>query len=133
MDGNGTPQRLEVGGKDYGYVPAGFSNNFNLQNLDINGAGTQVSLTDSVNNGQRGGRGGSAEALYVDSLYIAAGDTLNLDGLHLYVEGFGLVGNGTWRNGGGMITGGPVPIPGTLLLLGSGLLGLAGFKRIRRS
>ena len=133
MDGSGTPQSLEVGGKDYGYVPAGFSNNFNLQNLDINGAGTQVSLTDSVNNGQRGGRGGSAEALYVDSLYIAAGDTLNLDGLHLYVEGFGLVGNGTWRNGGGMITGGPVPIPGTLLLLGSGLLGLAGFKRIRRS
>jgi filamentous hemagglutinin len=133
MDGSGTPQRLEVGGKDYGYVPAGFSNNFNLQNLDINGDGTDVYLTDWINNGQRGGRGGSAEALYVDSLYIALGDTLNLNGLHLYVEGFGLVRIGTWRNGGGMITNPSVPIPGTLLLVGSGLLGLAGFKRIRRS
>jgi hypothetical protein len=133
MDGSGTPQSLEVGGKDYGYVPAGFSNNFNLQNLDINGAGTYVYLTGSVNNGQLGGSGGLAEALYVESLYIAAGDTLNLNGLHLYVDGFGLVGVGIWSNGGGLITGPMVPIPGTLLLLGSGLLGLAGFRRIRRS
>ena len=133
MDGSGTPQSLEVGGKDYGYFPAGFSNNFNLQNLDINGAGTNVYLTGSVKNGQQVDSGGSAEALYVESLYIAAGDTLNLNGLHLYVDGFGLAGVGTWGNGGGMITGPTVPIPGTLLLLGSGLLGLAGFRRIRRS
>jgi len=132
MDGSGTPQNLEVGGKDYGYVPAGFRNNFNLQNLDINGVGTYVYLTDPVNNNQQVGSGGSAEALYVESLYIALGDTLDLNGLHLYVDGFGLVGVGTWSNGGGLIIDPKVPIPGTLLLLGSGLLGLAGFRRIRR-
>jgi hypothetical protein len=73
----------------------------------------------------------------VESLSIAAGDTLNLNLIHLYVDGVGLVGIGTWSNGGGMIIDPllpkPTPIPGTLLLLGSGLLGLAGFKRIRRS
>ncbi len=83
--------QLEIGGRDLGTQPAnhvgdpaGFVNNFDLSILVI-GPGAQVTLVDAVNNGNRNGPGGSAEALYVDVLQFAnASGQLNLNGLHLY-------------------------------------------------
>jgi hypothetical protein len=136
----GYGQRLEIGGKDYGDPSTGFDNNsnFNLKTLKIGDASdsthTLVFLSDWINNGQRG-TGGKAEALYVDSLFVGLGDTLNLDGLHLYVKDYGLVvPTEHWTfgpGGGGSISNDavPIPLPSTLLLLGSGLLGLAGLRR----
>jgi hypothetical protein len=117
-------QRLEVGGKDGG----GFDNNFDLNKLSLSGANTYAFLTDWINNGNRS----SDECLYVDDLYVEAGSTLNLNHLHLYLKGYGLVTpTADWFNGHGRIIDDykPVPLPSTLLMLGSALLGLAGLRR----
>jgi len=137
--GGGYGQRLEIGGKDYGYSPTGpgfdSNSNFNLKTLKIgdnsNSTHTLAFLSDWINNGKRGGTGGNAEALYVDSLFVGSGDTLNLDGLHLYVKGYGLVHTGAWGSVGGTIINEavPIPLPSGLPLLGSGLLGRVGWRR----
>jgi hypothetical protein len=83
--------RLEIGGEDLGddpnsHVgdPNGFVSNFELSELVI-GPGAHVSLEDLVDNGNRDGMGGPAEALYVDRLAFADPDgRLVLNGLHLY-------------------------------------------------
>ena len=83
--------RLEVGGEDLGSDPAthtgdpaGFVNNFSLPALEI-GAGAHVRLVDAVDNGHRGGVGGTAEALYVDTLrFLDGAGRLDTGGLHLY-------------------------------------------------
>jgi cytoskeletal protein CcmA (bactofilin family) len=121
---------IEVGGNDFSYDLDGFSNNFNLVNLSINGA--FANLLDAIDNGHRGGLVGAVdEALYVDSLYIGEGAILNLNGLHLYVKDYGLVtATDDWFNGDGRVINydGIVPLPPTLLLVGFGLLGLAGLR-----
>ncbi len=137
----GYGQRLEIGGEDYGYDGStGFDSNtnFNLKNLRIGDTSSSTQtltfLSDWIDNGHQGGSGGEAEALYVDSLFVGAGDTLNLDNLHLYVKGYGLVTPGAW--GSGTISNElvPIPLPSTVLLLGSGLLGLGGWRaRLRKS
>lgn len=137
MSGNGsTWQNLEIGGKDKGQVLSGFSNNFNLAKLALGDAtGAAVRLLDAIDNGHRGGSHGYNEALYVDALYVPTGTTLDLNYLHLYTRYPGLAdyflvhtGDGS-KFGGGDIIGSPVPLPSGLLLLGSGLVGLAVFKR----
>jgi hypothetical protein len=81
MSGSGAHQQfLEVGGRDYSLSAIGFSDNFNLQALTLTGSGTYVNLVDNIDNGHRS----SPEALYVKSLSVPEGTTLNLNRLHLY-------------------------------------------------
>jgi len=137
MNGLGPHQRLEIGGQDKGLDISGFSNNFDINNLNISDAGTFAFLTDWLDNGNRA----SDEALYVDNLNIfGTGNpldphaTLNLNNLHLYILKDGspyLVTTADsfkpWVGGGEIIDAyTPIPTPSTILLLGSGLLGLLG-------
>ena len=80
------------------------------------------------------GNRSSPEALYASVLDLETGTTLDLHGLHLYtyyLDDIVQVVAGDTRFGGTIINS-PVPLPGTLLLLGSGLLGLLGLSRRRR-
>ncbi|MCP4689212.1 MAG: hypothetical protein GY859_14250, partial [Desulfobacterales bacterium] len=81
----GCEKTLEVGGEDRGLTAGGFGNNFALENLYIQSSATRVVLTDAVDNGNRD----SDEALYVRSLQVQPGATLDLNGLRLY----------TWQSG----------------------------------
>jgi len=75
---------LEVAGEDLGVDSNGFIQNFALPNLII-AAEAKVNLVDLRDNANRGGVGGNAEALYVDTLTFAdSNGILNLNGLHLY-------------------------------------------------
>ena len=124
---------LEIGGYDFGIDPethtgdpAGFSNNFELEELVI-GAGAHVYLMDLMNNANRGGTLGFAEALYVDALTFAdVNGVLNLNDLNIYYNTL----NG---NTSQIISEPAVPAPSTLMLLGSGLAALIGFGRRRFS
>lgn len=80
--------------------------------------------------------GGAGASLYVDNLILSAGSSLDLNGFSLYycsLTDFG----GSYFNGQLInlaSNGGPseVPEPSTLLLLGSGIAGLAGMRRFYR-
>ena len=106
------PQLLEVMSNDLGDTAAGFSHNF------VYGKLTQATgflrLVDQSHNS--GGTG--PEALYVNSLIVASLDTLDLNGLHLYVRAAqisGTVINGTISQ---LPDGGPLdlnsPLPGAI-------------------
>ncbi len=135
MNGAGSfgNQRLEVGGHDDGVNNSGFTGNFHLANLSLSGAGTEIYLTDWIDNGNRG----SDEALYVDALTVSAGATLNLDELNLYVLKDGNPYQVTTADSGQSWLGGgtiinelvPVPLPPSVWLLGSALLALGGLSR----
>jgi hypothetical protein len=84
--GGGGKQFLEVGGQDLGPVADGFSHNFQVPRLVLEGEGTSVCLVDSVNNGHRGS---GREALYLGywtatTLSVPTGTTLDLNGCKLY-------------------------------------------------
>ncbi|MEM7165165.1 MAG: hypothetical protein AAF581_06845 [Planctomycetota bacterium] len=82
---------LEIAGLDEGDVPAGFSSNFQLPRLLI-GPGAKVNLFDVINNGNRNGSNGVAEALYVETLeFEDASGLINLNGYNLYFNN--LIGN----------------------------------------
>jgi len=134
LNGLGADQQsLEIGGHDYGLDAAGFSANFDLPNLVIEGGGTYTYLADLFDNGNRA----SPEALYVDDLDVLVGATLNLNGLNLYTwldDEIHLVAAGEGDLfGGGLIideeVSAPVPLPGSVWLLAGGLIGLLGLKR----
>jgi RHS repeat-associated protein len=76
-----TPQLLEAMSRDVGIGPAGFANNFVYGTLSL-ANNTFVKLVDSADNSP----GPEAEALYVNSLIVPAGTTLDLSGLHLYTR-----------------------------------------------
>jgi hypothetical protein len=86
---------LEVGGDDLGVNPethvgaaGGFTSNFDLTDLVI-GPDAHVLLQDVFDNGNRDAPGGTAEALYVDTLTFDDADgVLNLNGIHLYFNSF---------------------------------------------
>ena len=83
--------------------------------------------------------GGLGAALYVDNLILGAGSTLDLSGFNIYYSSLTNLG-GSFSNGqliqlasntdGGSTS---VPEPSTLLLLGSGIAGLWGARRLKRS
>ena len=132
ISGGGTSS-LEIGSRNVGATSQGFDGNFHLTGLSLDGADTYLNLADAVNNGHRS----SPEALYVDYLNVPVGTTLDLNNLWLYTYNpesheIMAVSNGTHLFGDGLIIGAPVPLPSTLLLLGSSLLGLAGWRRFRQ-
>ncbi|MFH1417701.1 MAG: hypothetical protein ABII12_05370 [Planctomycetota bacterium] len=98
--GTGQTEDLEVACEDKDTVMAGYDNNFSLGKLTVGGADVgDVRLVDNIDNGNRGGVGGAAEALYVDSLVLNAGSVLDLNGLHLYWRTEFVNSGGTIING----------------------------------
>ncbi|MBI5758610.1 MAG: hypothetical protein HZA46_08840, partial [Planctomycetales bacterium] len=82
--GSGTaanPQLLEVMSRDLGNVADGFRNNFNYGTLAL-ANNTYVRLVDDSNNAA----GAEGEALYVNSLVVPSGATLNLNGFNVYAR-----------------------------------------------
>jgi len=76
---SGSPRNLEVMSQDLGAVTAGFSKNFAYGTLELGGSTTLVDLSRNTS-------ATSPEALYVDSLVLPAGATLDLNGLHVYAR-----------------------------------------------
>ena len=76
------PQQLEAMSQDLGNVAAGFNSNFAYNTLELT-ANTYAELVDQSANSP-----GSAapNAIYVNTLIVPAGATLNLNGLHLYAQ-----------------------------------------------
>ncbi|MBX3439401.1 MAG: hypothetical protein KF861_18075, partial [Planctomycetaceae bacterium] len=73
------PQVFEVMGRNLGDVPQGFQRNFALGTLIVEG---HVQLVDQHDNSP----GSGTEALYVDTLIVSAGATLDLNLLHIYAR-----------------------------------------------
>jgi len=124
---------FEIGGSDFGDDPAshlgdpnGFSDNFELVELVI-GEGAHIYLGDYLDNGNRGGEYAYDEALYVDTLVLSSDSMLNLNGLHLYYNT--LVGDLSQIIDAEVPHSEQVPLPPAMLLLVSGLLGLAGLRK----
>ncbi len=91
---------LEVACEDKGAVTDGYADNFALAMLTVGGVGIGMArLVDNTDNGNRGGLGGDAEAVYVDSLILNAGSVLDLDNLHLYWRTEFINNGGTVLNG----------------------------------
>jgi RHS repeat-associated protein len=108
LNGHGTqaaPQLLEVMSRDLGNVPAGFTRNFGYGTLTL-GSNTRVRLIDDYQNSQ----GTGPEALYLNSLLVPAGTTLDVNSLHVYARAAQI--NGTLV--GGVVN--PLPAGGPLTL-----------------
>ena len=121
---------VEIAGWDFGADPFGFTDNFVLGGLTLGGAdAAYLRLVNDVDNGNRGGVGGDAEALYVKKLVINEGSTLNLNGYNLYTLDYTNLG-GTILDGSVVV----VPEPATLALIAPALIGFAGiaFRRMGR-
>ncbi len=110
FDGAGTPglpQRFEVRSQDRGAMGAGYVQNFAFGRIEV-AAGTHVRLEDLVR------ETGAPEALYIGSLVVSAGATLDLGGFSVYartVSGTGSIVGGSVRAvpaGGDLILGAPV-------------------------
>ncbi|MBS0262670.1 MAG: hypothetical protein JSS02_12020 [Planctomycetes bacterium] len=90
---SGSPQLWEAMGQDLGNTSAGYSKNFAYGSVVVD-PNTYVRLQDIADNFA----GAGAEAVYVDQLVVAAGGTLDLNGLHLYARSMqndGTVSGGT--------------------------------------
>jgi hypothetical protein len=137
--GAGRTDTFEVSGACGG----GFTDNFALAALVLGGSDVgRVRLVDLFDNGGRGLSG--QEALFVGSLAIGVGSQLDLNGLHLYVEGDVAAMLDAWIADGRLIdsTGAAIaptfnaadgwtetPEPGTLMLLALGGLAVLRSRR----
>jgi hypothetical protein len=75
-------ETYEVAGKDLGFDPAGWKDNFEMHTLALGGEDVgELRLVDAFDNQPRWE---GDEALYVQRLRIGPGSTLDLNGLHLY-------------------------------------------------
>jgi RHS repeat-associated protein len=72
---------LEAMSSDMGKVAAGYVNNFAYGSISLQ-SGVQVTLVDQYTNSSAT----SPECVYVNSLVVPSGSTLNLNGLHLYTR-----------------------------------------------
>jgi hypothetical protein len=96
FDGSGTassPQLLEVMGADLGTSQLGFIHNFNYGTVTLANH-TYVELVNQYQNSSST----APEALYVNSLVVPAGTTLNMNGFHVYARATqigGTILNGT--------------------------------------
>jgi len=131
--GTSNAHSVALGGADLGRTAAGFTNNFAWNSLDL--TGQTLTLTDG--NTTPGG------ALYVEDLtgLTFSGSTvtdITGNGLNIYYDpsvDLALGGKTFNLEGGGILAPdtAPVPEPGTMMMLGFGLLGLAVYgKRFKR-
>lgn len=126
--GIATLDNFEVGGQDFGPTPAGLSDNFALGGLTLGGANAgNLQLVD-FNDNQPGWAG--SEALYVGSLSVGDGSTLDLNGLTLYYQS-GTIDPGATilLNGGSLVL---LPEPGTCAWLAAAALALLWSRQRRR-
>jgi len=107
-----SPSPLEVMGRDVGPITAGYHRNFAYDRLQLVSA--YVRLQDDSDNAA----GDGVEALYVNTLVVPAGSTLDLNGFNVYARTTEIAG--TLLNGivtmvpeGGILTLG-VPVSGTI-------------------
>ena len=114
------PQLLEAMSQDVGNVAAGFIDNFAYGTLELT-ANTYVEVVDDAPNSP----GSAPQAIYVNTLIIPAGATLNLDGLNIYAQTKEV--NGTIVNGGAIINGEVYDDVNDNGTLDSGEPGLAGW------
>jgi hypothetical protein len=77
----GTPNNLEVMSQDLGNVAAGFVDNFAYGTLELS-SGAYIKLVDDAQNPVDTG----SEALYVNTLIVPAGSTLDLNGYSVYAR-----------------------------------------------
>jgi hypothetical protein len=85
---SGLAQFLEVMGQDLGPDPAGFAENVTLSTLELT-EDSSVRLIDETDNAQ----GADPEALYLASVIVPSGSTLDLNGLNVYTRAAQLAGN----------------------------------------
>lgn len=122
--GTGTTLKMSGPQDEWHFLEAGGSG-FSLRTLNISG---DIALVDWYDNTP----GSGAEALYVDSL-TWDGSTLNLNGRSLYVNGIEVLeGAYDGKVINELLPNPNVPLPPTVWLLGSGLLGLVGWRRFRK-
>src|SRR5205814_6294850 len=91
LNGSGiptSPQLLEIMGRDRGNVSQGFARNFAYATLTL-ANGTYVQLAN---------HSGATRVLYVNSLIVPSGATLDLNGFHVYARVLQI--NGTLAGGG---------------------------------
>ena len=120
LSGTGTsaiPQFFEVMGQDLGNVPAGFTSNFAYGGLSV-GANDYVRLVDL----QKNSGTSNPEALYVNTLVVSSGSTLDLNGLKIYYRAGEINGTVTAGSATPLLGGGPLPLnsfaPGNLQAAG---------------
>jgi hypothetical protein len=102
----GGPQEFEVAGDDLGPVPAGFTNNFAMGEIEIE-SGHTVVFEDTFDN-QQNGLAACTEAVYVHLLVLESGSTIQLSDCRVYYDR--LVNQGASIQGIGC--GQLLPIPG---------------------
>jgi RHS repeat-associated protein len=118
FDGSGTamaPQTLEAMSQDLGNVAAGFHKNFAYGTISLSN-NTYLQLVDNSQN--IAGGGSKANAVYVNSLNVPSGSTLDLHGLHLYARQNQINGTVTGGTVSTLPTGGLLalnaPVPGNI-------------------